>query len=227
MEPGEGDTPLRPALTPKEALCADVELTLDRTRHVELLGRALDRASKAMSALASVQPTEDPNGWLGGVGGPEAEAHIRRAKDLREHEDRFAEFLDVVRHQLSASGTGILDIERIVGDGVAHVSPEPASALVGLGDAIRTAASSLGRASEDLRADGSSVVAWNRVRCAQDMLEGSLVVMASKAVGEAISPSYLVQLPAAYLCAVIGATLVEQGFAKLTEADEQEPWVGR
>jgi hypothetical protein len=199
-----------------EGLCAAVELTQDRVRHVELLQYALRGAAQAMCALVSVRPVTDPTGWLSSVYGQGVERDVEHAKDLRMHKRRFAGFLEVVCRQLSA-GSGTLNVKHIVGDGVACVAPDAVSIPVGLADMIGKATSLLDSALEGLRANGSSVVAWNQARSAQDILGGSLVVMASAAVGEAFSLDHPARPPAAYLCAISGAALVEQGFAQLNE----------
>jgi len=159
----------------------------------------------------------DPTGWLNDVHGLDIEEEAGRAKDLRDDEQRFMGFLAVVYSELSASGAGTLNLKHIVGDGVACVSPDEVSAPMALGNIIKEATSLLDRALENLRAGGSSVVAWNQVRSAQDMLEGSLVVMASAAVGEAFSPDQPARPPAAYLCVISGAALVEQGLAQMVK----------
>jgi hypothetical protein len=192
--------------------CATIESATDSDRCVELLREGLLGASRAIGALASIRPMNDPVGWLYG-GYCEGVQNIEtRSARLRADDSRYATFLGRLKRALESSGA-TADATRIVRT-VNNAREDSLSGLASVGDPMRTASDHL-RAWVEQLDENTLVAAWNALRSAQEMLEGAWLLLAAKAVGGPQPNEDARDPAAAVLCAMYGTTVIERGFDRL------------
>lgn len=196
-----------------DGLCSAVEATQDDERHRELLELAARKSGDAIGALRSVSPVENPAGWLTGmVSGYEAAALVAKARALRGHEDRFADFLPTLARPLAEAGAAPLAI-RYIEDELVRLTAAEISEPTALVGQCESAQCVLDREAHRLRSGSSLAHAWTQVRTAGDILDGAIVLLAPAMCEDPWlnSGDYTV----ACLCVTAGAAMMTRGFNRM------------
>lgn len=217
--------------------CAELEATSDRECKRHHLIAALEVSVDAVRRLAgddkgsrgaAVMPITKPDRWLTAVSGQNTDRAIAISDELRRTPE-FSDFLEEVKNAMHALRLSAPARKCIAHRLTAVVLPE-APPLTPLTATLQDAGDVLGEALATLRgastatnpmpswAPGISlVIAWRQARTAQSMLEGGLVLCAPILV-EASSPLHYEKHQAqACVSVIIGAALVSQAAAEITE----------